>query len=363
MNGLRMSYQHFTKDAAVIDASLLVDSSIIIGRPPKKVGKDNSAKKECLHEDNGDTVVIAALTYRTGSGAERGSALVCWFLVAGVEYLRPRVIKEWHCLGFGRFILITLIKRCTLSLLELPRAEESCAVPVPAGVNIYLQCTEEAPFKFYISCGLVHLNDDEKLGFEFLPNTIAITLLSDENDSKVWSAHEIPPWIEPESEDVKMAPLLRLDSGCLRQSSAAMLGSLEVGDSVWCCYPHSTLVGSSSDEVPTADLEQAFDGLDLLGSLLPPRKKPAAAASHASTSCETLCGEISLKGRLDHGKAGGEGWMSLGELQMMMALVMRDGRFDGHVQIIPLQTMQHIEKTATAFITAVMAGQRLELKK
>ena len=122
-------------------------------------------------------------------------------------------------------------------------------------------------------------------------------------------------------------------------------------------------MGSSSEVVPTADLEEACVGLNLLGSLLPPRKTPAAS-SHASTSCEPLYGEISLKGWLDHGKAGGVGWMSLGEFQMMLALIMRDGHYDEHLQIIPLQTMQqHIKKAATASVTAIMAGTRLKILK
>jgi hypothetical protein len=92
----------------VVDASLDVDSSImVVGRP----------KNEKSPDDRRDTVVIAALTYPTGTGKECGQALVCWFLVAGVEYTRPRVIPQWRCLGFGRFMLIMLIKRCALCLL------------------------------------------------------------------------------------------------------------------------------------------------------------------------------------------------------------------------------------------------------
>ena len=52
-------------DAAVVDASLLVDSSIIIVGRPEKAMKGNPAKKECLSEDR-DAVVIAALTYWSG---------------------------------------------------------------------------------------------------------------------------------------------------------------------------------------------------------------------------------------------------------------------------------------------------------
>ena len=87
-----------------------------------------------------------------------------------------------------------------------------------------------------------------------------------------------------------------------------MLGSYEVGNSVLCRYPPSTLVGSSSDMLPTAYLEEAFVGLNLLSSLLPPRNNPTttAAASQTSTSCPPY-GEISWIGRLDHGKSGGEG--------------------------------------------------------
>jgi hypothetical protein len=69
----------------VVDASLDVDSSImVVGRP----------KNEKSPEATRDTVVIAALTYRTCIGDECGKALVCWFLMAGVEYTSPRVIPQ-----------------------------------------------------------------------------------------------------------------------------------------------------------------------------------------------------------------------------------------------------------------------------
>ena len=77
-----------------------------------------------------------------------------------------------------------------------------------------------------------HLNDDEQSGIEKVPKTISATFFSEGEDSKVWSAQKITPWIQPESDDVKMAPLLQLDSGCLQQSSAALLGSHEAGNSV-----------------------------------------------------------------------------------------------------------------------------------
>ena len=289
--------------------------------------------------------------------AESGRALFCWFLVAGVDYTRPRVIPQWRCLDFGRFMLIMLIKWCTLSIMAL---QEKAFIEDPLdGVEIYLQCTEEASFKFYISCGFFHLNDDENSGIEMVPNTISATFTSEGEESKVWSAQQISLWIMPESDDVKMAPLLRLDPGCLQQSSAAMLGSHEVGDSVWCRYPPSTLASSDSDQVPTEDLEKAFEGLTFLEHLLPPRKLPAAASpASTTTSCSKLNGEISWKGRLAHGRAGGEGWMTFGEQQMMLTLITRDGRYNQHVHIIPLQTMQHIEKAATAFIMCIVAGKR-----
>ena len=182
----------------MVDASLNVDSSImVVGRP----------KKGTSPEDRRDTVVIAALTYWTGIRDECGKALVCWFLVAGVEYIRPRVIPQWRCLGCGRFMFIMLIKRCTLSLMTL---QEKAFIEDPLdGVEIYLQCTQEASFKFYISCGFVHLNDDESSGMEMMPITISATFFSTEGEeSNVWSAQQIPLWIMPEGDDVKMVLLL-----------------------------------------------------------------------------------------------------------------------------------------------------------
>jgi hypothetical protein len=97
------------------------------------------------------------------------------------------------------------------------------------------------------------------------------------------------------------------------------------------------LAGVDSDEVPSEDLEKAFEGLTFLEHLLPPRKLPAVASlASTSISFSELNGEISWKGRLAHGRAGGEGWMTFGELQMMLALLTSDGRYDQHAHIIPL---------------------------
>ena len=113
----------------------------------------------------------------------------------------------------------------------------------------------------------MHLNDDEHSGIDMVPQTISATFLTEREESKVWTAQQISLWIEPETDDMKMLPLLLLGPGCLQQSSTAMLGSHEFGDSVWCRYPPSTLVGGDSDQVPPEDLEKAFEGLTFLEHL------------------------------------------------------------------------------------------------
>ena len=47
--------------------------------------------------------------------------------------------------------------------------------------------------------------------------------------------------------------------------------------------------------------------------------------------------------RLNHSKSGGKTWMATGELQMMTALIMKDGRYEDSVATLLFTDMQLIQ--------------------
>ena len=99
-------------DARLIEASLLVESTMmVVGR---RCDNDRKTGKTAIH--NKDSFVISAISFRHGSEDECGSALVIWLLVADAFATKPSVISSWRRLGFGRLMLIMLIKRSTISL-------------------------------------------------------------------------------------------------------------------------------------------------------------------------------------------------------------------------------------------------------
>ena len=69
-----------------------------------------------------------------------------------------------------------------------------------------------------------------------------------------------------------------------------------------------------------------------------------------------LSGEMLSYTQLDHSLAGGTSWMANNELEMMCALLMRDGRYNSSVTIMPFGTMQNIEIAFQFFVTTIQVG-------
>ena len=258
------------EDMHCINMALLFDPTImIVGRPlcaneVPGFSKSISRTKE--------VVVISAITFRNGTGNECGSSYVVWLLVAPSSASKPLQITSWRRQGFGRFMLIMLIKRSTIELLHFLE-QPVCQEPIK-GVDIYLQYTQVDAQAFYQSCGFVRINDSTSSGFELLPKSISATQVQEENGGFAW--------ISPDSDEHAMIPLMRLRSGSLLNSAVVEEPTTDVQslDSrsnqestfLWCRYPPSTI---PSDANATAvltnrDLEEAYKGLDLLDELVPP---------------------------------------------------------------------------------------------
>ena len=111
-------------------------------------------------------------------------------------------------------------------------------------------------------------------------------------------------------------------------------GSPDRGEPVvWCSFP---LAQRGHD-----DVEAAFDGLSLLQQLLPPPVVDHDVWSGASGHTN---GRITCDRRFKHGESFGKTWMQTSELEMMIALLLRDGRYENRVCIIPLRIMVEIRE-------------------
>ena len=115
------------------------------------------------------------------------------------------------------------------------------------------------------------------------------------------------------------------------------------------------------------DLEAAYAGLDVLSTLVPPPMGNLPWRNHIRGG-----GDIDSRDRLVHSKSGGTTWMNSGQLQMMTALLLKDGRYDASVAVISCTDIQMIEGcfeilqrhlSAKKYRNDLMEAKRQELQK
>ena len=344
------SFSVHDDDAGCINLAVLAEPTImVVGRPVVK--REDAFKKSVVGCE--DAVVISCITFRNGTGDECGSSLVLWLLVAPDDLvshetlpvaLKPSYISSWRRQGFGRLMLIMLIKRSTFALL-CHQNRSFCQERV-RGVDIYLQVGDQLKddaMAFYLACGFVRINDEDTTGLELLPQTI--------NSSLVGEMVSNYAWIQPESDEHIIFPLMRLRSGSLLNSAIRSRSDKEIylliegseGTSsfVWCQYPPPLLCPLNA--VPSAllvkeDLEAAYAGLDLLNTLVPPPMGNLPRRNHIRGG-----GRIASLERLFHSKKGGTAWVKDDQLQTMIALLLKDGRYDASVAVISLTDAQMIK--------------------
>jgi hypothetical protein len=219
--------------------------------------------------------------------------------------------------------------------------------------------------EFYWACGFLQINVQDTTCIELLPKTIADTLCG--KNAQGFAC------IVPESEEHCM----QLCSGSLLNTpkeavqdkknkdihadkdggSCSLLNSakevVEIQNDLdnasngggssnvflWCQYPPSI---SNVNDAPMSALltnvvmEEAYAGLDLLNNLLQP---PLGLLDAMLWRVEIIS-----HARLNHSKSGGKTWMATGELQMMTALLMKDGRYEESVAVLSFTGMQLIER-------------------
>jgi hypothetical protein len=352
-------------DAACIDLCVLALPTIMIVGCP---APDGVAERKTIASLI-DAVVLSAITFYPGEGSQCGSALIAWLGVAKVseEVQRPSCISSWRRLGLGRLMLIMVIKRLTMDLLRFLNSVQSCSSAL-TGVDIYLQCSQPQAKAFYDACGFVRINEPDDDGVQLLPNTFFEP--SDPSDNFAFA------WVQS-ADDERHIALLRLRSGCLCNSFVDPDTEVKVLRTVpgkepsytFAQYPSSTILsraGASGALFSNSDLGPLYAGLNLVDELVPPPADVLLAPGKLR-----IKGEIQLQSRFEHGLASGKSWMGTGELEMMLALLLKDGRYEASVSVIPVTQVHFIQRCFESFSNyylfdgetkKLMKAKELELK-
>ena len=124
----------------------------------------------------------------------------------------------------------------------------------------------------------------------------------------------------------------------------------------WCQFSWSSRTqlpfGDGSRQLKDSDLRSAYANLLLLDLLLPPGQSDVLL--HPSKM--PIKGEITSAGRLEHSQYGGRAWMKGSELEMMLSIILRDGRYDSSMSILSLLHMQKIKTACAAASNVVIAS-------
>lgn len=336
-------------DGQSILSAVLLEYTLLIVACRREEYKGKKPKPtHSLYEVKDKVMVLAAACYRPGSRQQIGMAFLTWMAVAKRTARLPQGVESWRRLGIGRFLIVLIIKRLTMALLH--HNGKTVNDKVLSDVVIFLQSTTPHAFQFYGSCGFRQINRKNENNRELLPESLRERVEGERGNG--W-------WVNVLGADQQVPRLLCLPAGeFMRKPDVINLvdspsqGSNTLNQAsraCWCRYPPSNLAETCHLRPTDLDLQKVFLGMDLLLQLLP---SPTSALLPPSSL--HLNGEMLMSSRKDHGIMKGKGWMSTGELEMMTALLMRDGRYDEGAAIIPFSMVNTIETAFLAYKKACL---------
>ena len=338
------------EDKECIEHALKTDASIVIlaskipikKNIPFKAPRSFFGMKFKFH-------VVGAITFKLGIASPENLApiLVTWLAVNDTAHDAPAFFgHSYRRQGFGTCLLIHAIKRsCQLSPTPVD-------FQVPWPVHVFLQCTVSLAYHFYLSCGFVHLNhQQENDGFDLLPPSLK-TLLTE--SPKSWIR-----FVPPLSKDTEVLPpckLMWLRPGTLRHSFSNTVvdeplapetnssTEKEVTPSrvlqffTWCEYPPPLKGVNQLMRPTTSDIASTWKGMHYLNNLLPDKGFPLLPPSSLKSK-----GFLSSERRQTHADSHGKTWIISSELELMITLLMRDGRYDENATILSTFYVNYIE--------------------
>jgi hypothetical protein len=325
--------------------------------------------------NNRSTVrVVACMTYDTGipdvseepNPENLQPIVILWLAVSDDTANAPTAFgKTWRRQGFAIFLIIHAIKSmCVLHT----RGTRAGHFKYPRPVHIYLQCTQSAAYHFYLSCGFVQLNRGRDDGKSLLPPSLLKLV---EKHSSYWIPYCIPTGDESDDhqsvQELPPCKLMHLQPGHL-------------------CHPNlssdntktpSTIIPETSTDAPSKTTSERLSYKEFTWSFYPlPINQgwndiQSRLTGEAMDNCflrmhclEALipCGmnrgllpaaSLRLKGRmfasrrLLHNKHQNKFWFQGDELELMLALILRDGRYDDYVATIPIIYAQSLAQASS----------------
>ena len=105
----------------------------------------------------------------------------------------------------------------------------------------------------------------------------------------------------------------------------------------------------------TEDVQQCFVGLDLLDQII-----PTTDGKLLPPGALRFSGELTAKQRKDHSKKNGTAWLTTGQIELMHALIFRDGRYDNSVFVMRMSFMSYVHN---GYITQNRVTSMLKMKE
>ena len=270
-------------------------------------------------------MVFAAVTFSTciDTSSKSASSFITWCLVEDDKKCHPEQIDHWRRQGLGLFLIISVIKFCHARYIDLNY------FPLP--IVLFLQCYEPAALNFYLNIGFKIMNVDSDDGFLLLPGVLqdhlrqAQTVTGDSKSLKGKLFHSLK---DGSSLSTKTEyKLMQLDHERLQHVRESPVRAMNL--EIWCQYPPGTMNGVRYDfriEV----MRKVMEKLPLIQQLLPP---PYQTVIPRTTSF--VRGEMLLFNRSEHTKKAGEGWMATSEIDLMISILMFDGRYQNSCFVMP----------------------------
>ena len=349
-------------------------SIMVVGTPPTS---SNPASPFLLTTHRvEDIVVLSAVTYRPTQYHEShgihtmilwlGTSAECWpeKLESPYDHSLPTSIKSWRRLDFGRFLILTIIKQCVVMSPMTPNTNTN--------VTLYVQCTQDGAEQFYRECGFTTLMDNPRDdGYTQLPEVLMEALMKD-----IWLSFlnfqdfsevddETPSTVLERLEEVPAPLLLRLKPLSFRHppekldqnddkpgTSTTSQQQTASSGFVFAGFPFSTDLVVNAADFDTV-LGHCPD-IDWLLPRLPSRQLLLGKQMKIS-------GSMSAERRLKHMKDATTWWDQC-ELDLMYSFLMRDGRYDESITIIPItftREIQYAQKDYEKYMNVAIEDHKL----
>jgi hypothetical protein len=272
--------------------------------------------------------------------------MLTWLAVSDRTHPMPSIAASWRRQGIGQFMFILIIKQCAAFL---------------DGVNIeiFLQCHEAGAFRFYCMLGFQRLNSNHDDGFTLLPKKLQDVLFAVPPNKKKGGRRQstFSFWgDDPEQIGQSATKLMHLRHQQLRSmieidddASLVLSGAtnerLQLDENVhiplkamWCQYPPPSF-GSKGTRLSYSIslIEKLLKGLPHIQELLPP-----TYANPVPATSLPVKGHISILRRIIHSHSDGTTWMSSSEMDLMVATLMLDGRYEDSAFVVPFSICEGI---------------------